>query len=150
MKTMRRALVVCLLLAGAAGADIAPTTYDGYTLSPRANCDIRMAGEEVNIYCGQRCRVTARFDMHNDANAPIDLFVGFPVQHLYSKQNGVYDFQVRVDDVAIENIRNANDYSKKSPSWSPLPWTWYDLVTSEAADSRREPKELTARLGAGR
>ena len=88
---------ITLLCTRMISGDIAPTTYDGYTLTTKENSDIRMQSEEVEIYCADRCRVVAKFDMRNETDKPIDLFVGFPVERPRSEQE-IYDFRVTINE----------------------------------------------------
>lgn len=99
------AIVMTLLCSGMLRGDIAPTTYDGYTLTTKANSDIRMQSEEVDIYCGDRCRVVARFDMRNETDKPIRLSVGFPVEEPGWKQK-IYDFRVTINEESrLQKVR---------------------------------------------
>ena len=140
MKTMRISLVVSLLLATVTAADLMPAKYDGYTLSPRANCDIRMASEEVNLYLmgteeinahgNEGCRVTARFDMVNDTNKPIDLFVGFPVAGEMNRTGLAYFKGVVDGKVPVKNIKKIPKYPENRESWELPIYTWFGWVQS--------------------
>lgn len=91
-------LAACLLCASVSSGDIAPMRYEGYTLSTKENSDIRMQNEEVNIYVAQRCRVNAKFEMQNETDKSIVLFVGFPVENEGAQKQTIYDFRVRINE----------------------------------------------------
>jgi hypothetical protein len=84
MKNKRLFATIVLLSCKTLWSDLAPTTYpttcDGYTLSPKEDNDIRMRSEEVDMYCAEPLwRVVGKFEMANETDKPINLFVGFPV-----------------------------------------------------------------------
>jgi hypothetical protein len=114
-------IIIALWCSTILWGDAAPTTYDGYTLSPKDNNDIRMQSEEVNIYCADRCRVVAKFEMQNETDKPIQVFVGFPVEHPRSEQE-IYDFKVTIDG------KNTPREIKQVPvmgQYNILRWTWF-------------------------
>jgi hypothetical protein len=121
MSRKRLFVTIVLWSCVALWGDVAPTTYDGYTLSPKDNNDIRMQSEEVDIYCGDRCRVVAKFAMENETDKAIAVFVGFPVENARSEPE-MYDFTVTI------NEKNAPAEIKQIPvrgQYDILRWTWF-------------------------
>jgi hypothetical protein len=76
-------------------ADVSPIKYEGFSISPTENSQVEMRSEEVNIYCYDTCRVSAKFNMWNGTTDTVRVFVGFPIHA--SKRTGkrTYDFQAK-------------------------------------------------------
>jgi hypothetical protein len=133
MKNVVPVLALCLLRAGVSAADVAPMRYEGFTLSVQENAEVRMQSEEVNIYCGRHCLVNAQFEMCNETDQPINLFVGFPVRNEETdEQEVVYDFRVRANGgdwfTDVFKIRDSAEpftllpWVESSESLAPLAW----------------------------
>lgn len=92
-------------------ADIAPTQYKGWTLSPRFESRVRMTKEVVDIYWGEVCEVKAIFNLVNDSDSIIPLKIGFPVNLTFLKTgrrmqkdsiNRIYDFKFLLNDTELK------------------------------------------------
>lgn len=101
-------------------ADIAPTKYKGWTLSPRYDSRVRMTSEFVDILWGSTCKVQAVFNLLNHTDSVINMKIGFPANltflkkkypaHLYWKVekstsresiNEMYDFKFELNGIAL-------------------------------------------------
>ncbi len=122
MRNVSASLIVGVWLGCVVQADMGMIRYDGYTLSMQDNSDIRMVSEDVHLYIGvplhmqtgdangligDRLRVTARFDMLNETDKPITVFVGFPVSAPDERlTQSIYDFRVTINDAnALQGIK---------------------------------------------
>jgi hypothetical protein len=128
-------LALALVLPIPATADLAPTTFRGYCVTPIENTQVRMASETVHIYVGdryaedhyrRRVRVEARFFMMNESADTVHIDVGFPADAFIIaspdrqdttygvhrilreyEEDRIYDFQVTVDGELIPDIKAA-------------------------------------------
>jgi len=82
-------------------ADLSPTAYAGWTLSPYQEKEIVLTREKVDIYWGEFCRVEAVFELNNPKSNDMIMKIGFPTRlnHLgrFTGQpkdsiNRIYDF----------------------------------------------------------
>lgn len=81
-------IVLCVIIGTSAQlfADIAPTQYKGWTLSPKFESRVRLVSETVDIYWGKACKVKAVFYLDNHSDTVIHMKIGFPVNLTFLKE----------------------------------------------------------------
>ena len=78
-------LAICALFAAApVRADIAPTEYVGYGISPVKANGLRMLSAKVDITWGSPCTLFATFVIDNPTSKSAKVQLGFPIQRIFS------------------------------------------------------------------
>ncbi len=100
-------------------ADIAPTEYVGYGISPVEARGVRMVSAKVDITWGQPCQLTAVFVMENQTALPVEIQLGFPMTDPKARAKLPSDLRFDFDGVSLKatsitvdsNPKNKPDYS---------------------------------------
>lgn len=82
-------IVFCVILWAYAQlfADIAPTQYTGWSISPEFESRVQLVNDTIDIYWGEICKVKAVFYLNNQSDSAIHMKIGFPVNLTYLKRN---------------------------------------------------------------
>ena len=113
--------------ATAARADIAPTHYTGYGITPVGAPGIRMVSAKVDIQWGEPGTLAAVFVMRNEDARPTDVQLGFPValpEEFHHKDR--LDFTMTFDGVPLDraDIRQGPALAEDHYS-SPADIAWF-------------------------
>ena len=132
-------IVFCVILGAFAPlfADLAPTQYRGWALSPKFDSRVQLVSETVDIYWGEICKVKAVFNLNNQSDSAIHMKIGFPVnltylkkklpEHLFIKYqsqkahydtlNKIYDFTFILNGRQISETDIPKKYSRDDEQW---------------------------------
>ncbi len=133
MKNVRNFIVLCAIIGTVSVmfADIAPTQYKGWTLSPKFESLVCMTSEVVDIYWGDVCKVKAVFNLANHSDTTINMKIGFPVNLTFLKTNQVlqqdsinriYDFTFTLNGITITE----SDIPERLPYSREEQWYGWD------------------------
>lgn len=113
-KNIQYLIAICIIMGISARlfADIAPTQYKGWTLSPKFESQVQLVSETVDIYWSKVCKVKTVFYLNNHSDTAVHMKIGFPDNLTFLKEKSIHDmiFKSR-KEISKDSINKIYDFA---------------------------------------